>query len=193
VLHFLTACKLKRPTDLYETPTGNQQRQWILIFGYMKDASNVYSWNADVSALLYAIWTVQVCRLSLCRLLGHRSSLLNRQHEIEFHLYFDEPRYWPATVRLEFDSGQGYLFLYLLKYCFLIRAAASAAVTVGHYPSMNETSRMRADDGGRPVVSWSRERVSLGPFMILFRLYAAWGPSCNSPRCCLNFFCPLSF
>jgi hypothetical protein len=45
----------------------------------------------------------------------------------------------------------------------------------------------------REVVSWSRERVSSGPFMILFRLYAAWGPSCNSPRCCLNFICPLSF
>jgi hypothetical protein len=83
------------------------------------------------------------------------------------------------------------LFLYLLKDCFLIRAAASPAVTVSHYPCMNETSRMRADDGGRPVVSWNRERVSLGPFMILFRLYAAWGPSCSSPRCCLNFLCPL--
>lgn len=100
----------KRPTDLYEMPPGNQQREWILIFGYMKDASNVEFWIADVSALLYAIWTAQVCRLSLRRLLGRRSSLLNRQHEIEFHLYFDEPRCWPATVRLEFDSGQGYYF-----------------------------------------------------------------------------------
>jgi len=27
VLHFLTARKLKRSTDLYETPTGNQQRE----------------------------------------------------------------------------------------------------------------------------------------------------------------------
>jgi len=45
----------------------------------------------------------------------------------------------------------------------------------------------------REVVSWSRERVSLVLFMMLFRLYGAWGPSCNSPRSCLTFFCPLSF
>jgi hypothetical protein len=46
------------------------------------------------------------------------------------------------------------LFLYLLKDYFLIRAAASPAVTVGHYPSMNETSRSRAYDGG-----WSSREV----------------------------------
>jgi len=110
MLHVLTARKPKRPTNLYEIPTGNQQREWILIFDYTKDVSNVEFWIADVSALLYAIWTVQVLRLSLWRLLGRRSSVLNRQHEIEFHLYFDEPRYWPATVLLEFDFGQGYYF-----------------------------------------------------------------------------------
>lgn len=45
------------------------------------------------------------------------------------------------------------LFLYLLKDYFLIIAAASPAVTVGRYPSMNETSRSSADDGGRLVKS----------------------------------------
>jgi hypothetical protein len=40
------------------------------------------------------------------------------------------------------------LFLYLLKDYFLIIAAASPAVSVGHFPSKNETSRSRADDGG---------------------------------------------
>jgi len=37
----------------------------MLIFGYTKDASNVEFSIADVSALLYAIWTVQFCWQSL--------------------------------------------------------------------------------------------------------------------------------
>lgn len=172
-------------------PTGNQQREWILIFGYTKDASNVEFWIADVIDLLYAIWTVQFCRLSLWRLPGRRSSLLNRQHEIEFHLYFDEPRYWPVSVRLNSILGKGIISLLVQR----LLSHQSSSVASCHCRPLSFHERNVSVEGWWwwEVVPWSRERVSLVPFMMLFRLYGAWGPNCNSPRCCLTFFCPLSF
>jgi len=84
-------------------------------------------------------------------------------------VFFTEPSTWNrvSSVFWRADALTSYcaagirfwarvLFLYLLKDYFLIIATASPAVTVGHYPSMNETSRSSADDRSRHVKSGTR-------------------------------------